>query len=89
MKTVLKQIARALYQIIVVGIILLPFRVAIIVFGLLYGLMTVVQGKGALKEYYGTMLAGIIIGYQTRAAWVKYGNDAPELEFEEEEESLE
>ena len=81
MNNIFGQIVRALYQIIVVGIILLPIRLTMFIIQLLLGLMTVVGGKDAFVGYYSGLFLGIGVGYRTRATWVKYGHTDYELRF--------
>lgn len=81
MNNIFRQIVRALYQIIVVGIILLPIRLAMFIIQLLLGLMTVVAGKDAFVGYYSGLFLGIGIAYRVRATWVKYGQTDYELKL--------
>lgn len=85
MNNILKQIARALYQIVVVGIILLPLRIAVAVFGVCAGLMTIVEGELAFKMYWSGLLTNLQLGYCARAHWVKYGWNTPNSEEEADE----
>lgn len=86
MNNIFKQIARAMYQIIVVGIILLPLRIIIGLIGLLLGLTTVVDGREAFFGYYRNLYLGLCMAYPRRANWVKYGwrtADPNEIKLEE------
>lgn len=75
MNNIFGRIVRALYQIIVIGIILLPIRLAYFIVSLLLGLMTVIGGKEAFKGYYSGLFLGIVIAWHARARWVKTGHD--------------
>lgn len=81
MNNIFGRIVRALYQIIVIGIILLPIRLAFFVLSLLLGLMTVVSGEEAFKGYYSDLFRGLETGYHARATWVKYGHTDYEQRF--------
>ena len=81
-----KQALRAAYQIIVVGIILLPMRLLVLLWGLLLGLMAPSSGSTIL-EYYEEYFAAIKISWKRRALWVKYGYEMYDLEASEEDES--
>ena len=74
MNNIFGRIVRALYQIIVVGIMLLPIRLATFIVSLLLGLTTVIGGKEAFKGYYSGLFMGIDIAWRARATWVKYGH---------------
>lgn len=64
---------RALYQIVVVGIFLLPFRLLILALSALEILMLPAQGI-SVSDGFKELFAGIVIGYRSRAYWVKTGN---------------
>lgn len=81
MKNFLKQTLRAMYQFIVVGIILLPLRLIMLVYGLLYGLMA--PGSDiTIGEYYESILINIKDAYRRRALWIKYGDEFHEKYFD-------
>ena len=71
------KILRALYQIFVVGILLLPIR-------LLTGIYTVACGLMApsryttIKDYFSIFAGATIEAYKARINWVKYGYDYEE-----------
>ena len=77
MYNIFKQIVRALYQIVVVGILLLPLRIAVAVFGICVGLMTISEGELAFKLYWSGVFTNLQMSYCARAQWVKYGWSTP------------
>lgn len=68
----LNKIARAMYQIFIVGILLLPYRLFTLVCGIANGFMIVCTGI-TFKDYYSAFFENIIEAYKARIKWVKYG----------------
>lgn len=63
---------RALYQILVVGIILLPYRLVAMAVTVFNTLMAPVSGT-PLSEGFQQIFVGIKVGYKMRAYWVEHG----------------
>ena len=75
MKNFFAQMARALYQIIVVGIICLPYRLMIILHVLFTALMMVSTPGVSARAYLQKQWAELILAYRVRAGWVKNGDE--------------
>ena len=81
-----KKNLRAMYQIIVIGVLLLPFRLLHVIYAIMYGLMAV-----DMKGYYSELINSIRFTYGIRRHFVKYGslvnylNNMEEIESEEED----
>ena len=64
-----KKFLRGMYQIIVVGILLLPFRLLCAIYSIIYGLMAT-----DMKGYYSNFIDSIRLAYEVRKHYVKYGS---------------
>lgn len=69
-----KKLLRAMYQIFVVGILLLPIRLLIAVYGVTLGLMAP-NSYMTIGDYYRALADSMIEAYKARIKWVKYGYD--------------
>lgn len=74
MKNFIKQMARALYQILVVGIVCLPYRLACLIYVLFTMLMVPGTPGLTMKSYISDVLSQFAIAYKIRANWVKNGD---------------
>lgn len=89
MKNFLKRLARTLYQVFVVGIILLPFRLVEFVFLVLAAVLApVVTKQITIKECFEVLIDSYISAYKDRAQWVKEGNKMfDEYDYDSEDET--
>ena len=79
MKKRFKQFLRALYQIIVVGVLCMPYRLVALLITLYGALM--VPGTGVrVKDYMSNFTQQIEFAYAARRDWVKNG-DAPKINW--------
>ena len=69
-----KIVLRAMYQIFVVGILLLPIRLLVAVYGIALGLMAPSRYT-TISDYYSAFADAMVEAYKARINWVKYGYD--------------
>ena len=74
MKKILGTFVRAMYQLMVVDIICLPYRLGCLMTSLLRCLMAVSEGASFTEYMRHIVIAKIKANYIARSNWVRYGN---------------